>query len=260
MISLSRFLQCIQENVDRITHYELGGDGSGGGCDCIGLIIGALALAGFRWPGVHGSNWAARNAMAEELSPIAGAGDLFPGEIVFKAKAPGESGYDLPAAYKDSGDLLDYYHVGVVTSISPLCITHCTGVEGGVKVDSALGKWAWGGRLKYVEAAPEEPVEQAVVTAENGYPVRMREAPTTKSAVVASVSLGAVVDVLGQYDDQWTHIQWNGQRGYMMRRFLMPVSQTDGEVAVSRVLLLKLRNGLEEALQAVDAALNETNK
>ena len=65
MIPVERFLQCVQENADRIHGYELGHDGSDGKSDCIGLIIGALELAGFRWPGTHGSNWAARYAMQE---------------------------------------------------------------------------------------------------------------------------------------------------------------------------------------------------
>lgn len=57
MIPLSKFLSCVRENAARVREYESGGDGSNGKCDCIGLIIGALALAGFRWPGIHGSNW-----------------------------------------------------------------------------------------------------------------------------------------------------------------------------------------------------------
>lgn len=41
--------------------------------------------------------------------------DLFVGEIVYKARKPGDSSYNLPDRYKaDGGDLLDYYHVGMV--------------------------------------------------------------------------------------------------------------------------------------------------
>ncbi len=53
MIPVKQFLACVQENAERIHAYELGYDGSDGKSDCIGLIIGALALAalvGFlRW-------------------------------------------------------------------------------------------------------------------------------------------------------------------------------------------------------------------
>ena len=84
MIPLETFLRCVRENAARIHGYELGHDGSDGESDCIGLIIGALGLAGFRWPGVHGSNWAARNAMAD-LGYIPSALYLFLGEVVYKA-------------------------------------------------------------------------------------------------------------------------------------------------------------------------------
>ena len=73
MIQLDQFLVCVQENAARVREYESGHDGSNGKCDCIGLIIGALELAGFHWPGVHGSNWAARNAMGS-FGPINSAG------------------------------------------------------------------------------------------------------------------------------------------------------------------------------------------
>lgn len=40
---------------------------------------------------------------------------------------------------------MDYYHVGVVTRLSPFEITHCTSVDGGIKRDTKLGKWGYAG-------------------------------------------------------------------------------------------------------------------
>ena len=56
-----QFLEGIQKNIARVREYKLGMDGSGGQCDCIGLIIGAVRLMGGEWKGTHGSNYAARN-------------------------------------------------------------------------------------------------------------------------------------------------------------------------------------------------------
>lgn len=232
MIPVEKFLQCVQENVNRIHAYELGHDGSGGKSDCIGLIIGALGLAGFRWPGVHGSNWAARNAMST-LNYIDTQYDTFLGEIVYKAKSPGEAGYNLPDKYKTSGDLLDYYHVGVVTGIDPLEITHCTTVPGGIQRDSKMGNWRWGGKLKYVDydkgGGQMEPINQAKVHAEgNDYPVKMREQASTKADVLAKIPQGTIVDVLGfvgSDEGDWGFILYNGQTGYMMNQFLLPINE-----------------------------------
>ena len=260
MITLERFLAAVQENVDRIHAYESGHDGSDGKCDCIGLIIGAVKLAGGSWPGVHGSNWAARNAM-DRLNYIEAAGYCYIGEIVYKAKAPGDEGYNLPAAYKNNSDSLDYYHVGVVTSVEPLRITHCTNVAGGIKVDNTLGQWHWGGKLKYVDYAihdvSDEPLYRAIVTADNGYPVKMRSQPSTNAQVIASVPLGTDVEV-DDVLDGWSQIVYNGATGYMMSKFLSPVG-TEGAigntVTVDKATLKAARAALKMALDAIDEVL-----
>lgn len=262
MIPLERFLACVRENANRIHAYELGHDGSDGKSDCIGLIIGALSLCGFSWPGVHGSNWAARNAMAT-FGYIEGEKQCFPGMIVYKAREPGEDRYDLPGSYKNSHDQRDYYHVGVVTSTAPLVITHCTSVEGGIKQDNTLGKWRWGGKLKYVDydEAEETPMEclyKATVHAENGYPVKMRKLPSTQSSIILQVPLGATVEVTGEVDTVWSAINYQGKDGYMMRKFLRksdsePISGT--AVAVNRADLETMKTALETALNIIDKLL-----
>ena len=249
MISLSAFLDAIQENVNRITHYQSGGDGRGGGCDCIGLIIGAIRLAGGTWTGTHGSNYAARN----EMRTLGFIVKPFLGEIVYKAKEPGESGYDLPAKYKNSADLLDYYHVGVVTSVNPLTITHCTSVAGGIKRDSTLGAWKYGGELKLVDYYGGDQMDvlyQAVVTAVSGRTVNMRENPSEKAKVLKSLPVGTEVDVLDDSDPTWAKIYWNGKNGYMMKKFLRVEEELDIHTELEN-----LRDQLANALETVEKLL-----
>ena len=262
MITASEFLAAVQENADRIREYELGHDGSDGKSDCIGLIIGALALLGFAWPGVHGTNWAARNA-TDGLVQISSAVQLFPGEILFKAKEPGEAGYDLPAAYENGHDKRDYYHVGVVMSLSPLCILHCTDTEGGIRRDSALGKWRWGGKLKYVDydenggGEVPEILYRARVWADNGYPVKMRKLPSTQSTVLTQVPLNSVVEVLGETDSAWSAISYQGKDGYMMRKFLIPLHDAGTDTLEE---LRRIRDLIGEALDALDRLIKGEEK
>lgn len=230
MIPLNYFLSCVQQNVARITHYESVGDGSGnGGCDCIGLIIGALRLAGFCWPGVHGSNWTARNAM-DSLNYINSASDCFLGEVVYKAREPGDTKYDLPSSYKNSPDRRDYYHVGVITCLNPFTITHCTGVEGGIKYDYSLGAWHYGGKLKYVNYDSEEEqlmeAYNARVLSEDGNPVKMRKNPNANSKILVKVPYGTIVKVVGAVDGTWSAIEYKGQPGYMMSKFLFQAEES----------------------------------
>lgn len=258
MISLDRFLSCVQQNAARVSEYESGGNGSGGKCDCIGLIIGALGLAGFLWPGTHGSNWAARNAMST-FERIADAGKMFLGEIVYKAREPGESGYALPSRYENSGDLRDYYHVGVVTGVDPLEITHCTSVEGGIKRDNALGNWRWGGKLKYVDYNEQEEPDmetpyQAIVTADNGKTVNLRAKPDIKSTIIARVTVGATVTVLDEMGE-WDKVSHSGKTGYMMDKYLWPVNDDeapdDENVTISRAELEIWADSMESLLDEI---------
>lgn len=263
MILLETFLRCVRENAARIHGYELGHDGSDGKSDCIGLIIGALGLAGFRWPGVHGSNWAARNAM-QTLEHIADPGKMFLGEIVYKAKEPGEAEYDLPDKYKGSGDLLDYYHVGVVTRVSPLQITHCTSVPDGIKYDHSMGNWRYGGMLKYVDYEEDKPMDKtwATVYADSGRTVNLRKEPDKKSTIIARVPVGSEVQVI-DYNawPEWEKVMYGGKTGYMMAEYLKdylnePDEEPDGEtVTVSRETLEEWEAALLEMTEAIRGLL-----
>lgn len=258
MITLDKFLACVRENASRVREYESGGDGSNGKCDCIGLIIGALGLAGFRWPGTHGSNWAARNAMST-FGHIDNAGEMFLGEIVYKAREPGEDKYNLPSRYDNSGDLRDYYHVGVVTKVDPLEITHCTSVPGGIQRDSKIGNWRWGGRLKYVDYNEREEPDmetpyEAIVTADNGKTVNLRAKPDMKSAILARVTVGSFVTVLDE-NIEWDKVSYSGRTGYMMDKYLYPMTNEDepgGEtVAVGREELETWVSTLESLIEEI---------
>ena len=155
------FLAQVQAIADEQPVYRLGGDGSDGSCDCIGLIIGACRRCGVEWPGIHGSNWAARN-VTDSMSRIPRASALSPGDLVYKALKPSSSGYDLPARYAAHFDTKDYYHVGVVTGVSPLRITHCTSPHG-IAVDTRLGHWQYSGRLTLLEDSADAHVLPATV-------------------------------------------------------------------------------------------------
>lgn len=160
-VTMDAFLAAVDAIAREAPVYRLGGKGADGTCDCIGLIIGAVNRCGVKWPGIHGSNWAARNAMTG-LHPVTGADSLAIGNLVYKAKTPGQSGYRLPERYASCADRNDYYHVGVVRSVSPLRILHCTS-PGGVKADTRLGRWAYAGALRLLDEAQSVPVSHATL-------------------------------------------------------------------------------------------------
>ena len=256
--NLSAFLAAIDAIQQEAPTYRLGGKAEDGTCDCIGLIIGALNRCGIKWPGIHGSNWAARNAMAW-LLPVSDASDLTVGDIVYKARRPGETGYSLPDRYAADPDRADYYHVGVVRSVSPLRIVHCTS-PGGVTTDTKLGKWAYRGGLSLIgeddDAGKEETgMETATVTAESGSTVNLRKTPG--GDLVDRVPVGSVVQVMqvtGEPGSQWAQVDYRGKAGWMDVAFLRiegGTGSTDSAADNGEMVTLRMPRAAAEQLMSV---------
>lgn len=227
-ITRERFLEKVEEIAATDIVYQEGKDGSNGACDCIGLIIGAIRRAGGAWNGIHGSNYAARYEM-RELLPVTDAGELNLGEVVYKARMPGQTGYDLPERYGADPDNRDYYHIGVVTAVEPLEITHCTGP--GIVRDTKLGKWTYRGRLKKVDydgtEGMETMVQTATVVADSGSKVKMRSKPSTSDGLYWEVPVGALVQV-AEVSGEWAKVRYGDRTGYMMAKFLVMDAPTQG--------------------------------
>ena len=236
MIDVKTLLAMVEQIAAEEPAYMHGHTGKDGYCDCIGLIIGAIRRAGGQWRGIHGSNYAARCEVLE-LLPIEKAASLVPGEVVFKAYAPDQGGYDLPARYEKggehyTGDLNDYYHVGIVESVTPLRIRHMTTPRG--KMDTAIGKWGWHGKLKMIDyAGGGEKVEVVKIAGGNAEkPVNMRKSASSASPIIALIPQGSTVDLL-ESGANWSRVRYENQTGFVMNAF---VHREDSEdtVAVSK--------------------------
>lgn len=260
-ITRERFLEKVDEIAQSNPSYKEGRDGSDGACDCIGLIIGAIRRAGGSWTGIHGSNYSARYEM-RELLPVMDAGELNLGDAVYKARMPGQTGYDLPERYGADPDNRDYYHIGVVTAVEPLEITHCTGP--GIVRDTKLGKWTYRGRLKKVDydgaEVMETMVQTATVVADSGDDVKMRSTPSKTDGLYYKVPVGMKVQV-ASVDGEWAKVRYQDRTGYMMVEYLEmdmqepPTSgsssgSTGGElITVQRAALQAVYDALGSILQ-----------
>ena len=253
---LEAFIAQIEAIAQASPVYRLGGDGSDGTCDCIGLVIGAIRRAGGSWTGTHGSNYAARYEM-RELLPVTDAGELCLGDVVYKARTPGQAGYALPERYKKGPDQRDYYHVGVVTAVEPLEITHCTGP--GIVRDAKLGRWTYRGRLEKVDYDGAEVVENmvqtATVVADSGDDVKMRSTPSKTDGLYYKVPVGATVQV-ASVDGEWAKVRYQDRTGYMMVEYLeMDVQEPPTSGSLSGSTGGELITIQRAALQAVYDAL-----
>ena len=222
------------------------GDGSDGYCDCIGLIIGAIRRMGLKWTGIHGSNWAARKEVVN-LQPIKDISQLQPGDIVLKAVAKGKSGWDLPKRYQQggqyyNGDLNDYFHAGVVYSTNPFQIRH---MSSKMTIDTKINTfhpWNYFGKSRQLVQASGGVVptptpspsptpstgSQAVIVADSGGTVNLRQGPSTKKRIMVRVPLGKTVDVIAP-GETWCQVKYNGFTGYMMAKFVDIIGDGKGK-------------------------------
>lgn len=256
MILSSDLAKAVEGLALTITGYKIGKRGQSGLCDCIGLIMGAMMQLGHKAYPMHSTNYFAR----KEMDSLEAIGDVMPEQGLLVYKALEDSG-ELHARYSDpneryyTGDLLDYYHVGVVTAVDPLEITHCTSVAGGIKRDASLAGWTHAGRLTGVTYSGDstEPAGiSAVVAAANGKPVRMRAAPDDDGETLLKLPVGEAVTVLADAQG-WSKIRTAaGKIGYMMSEFL-----TSGQPAPtgSMVTIRLERDAAEAAMAALEQAL-----
>ena len=235
--TVEKYVGKCQEVVDAKPTYKNGAS-SLTECDCIGMDKYAFRECGVSFS-TTGTNYSVRKQV-DGLRQVVGTSDMNIGDVVFKAREPGESGYDLPDKYKEggkeyNGDLRDYYHIGTVKSVYPLEIIHMTSPT--AKTDTKIGKWgfvaSWKKQfIKDAEPQPEpepepqpepqpepEPVMPAVVTSENNRPVNLRDQPSIYAQLVDRVPVGEAVDVL-ENQGEWCHVTWNRKTGYMMTKFL----------------------------------------
>lgn len=254
MIAVKEFLAAAEQIATEEPAYQQGHDGHDGLCDCIGLIIGAIRRCGGQWRGIHGSNYAARQEIADRVQPIAGSGDLEPGEVVFKGYEQGQGGYNLPAKYETggeyyNGDLRDYYHVGIVESVYPLRIRHMTTPR--PKMDTSIGKWGYHGKLKKIKYSGTdggEKMETVIISGGNpDQPIRLRRAASTASTIMAEIPQGSEA-TLTEGGGTWNRIEWNGLAGYVMSVFVHKKGDDQENITVNRAELERIYDTLGDML------------
>ena len=180
---------------------------------------------------MRGTNQAARKTI-KSLQALESSAQLCAGDVVLKVRDKDDANMPLPDKYRKGGGDYDkklgevnFTHIGTVTSIDPLVITHMTSPT--AKKDKSTKGWSWFGELPWVEYedVPEPPPEpsidqdMAIVTAPSGKTVKMREKPSTSCRMYWDVPIGSDV-IVDEWGGEWSRITWNGRMGYMMTRFL----------------------------------------
>ena len=223
MLDLNKMIDSAHECIG--WPYESPGTNDKNGIDCSGMFVKMYRDQGAKI--YHGSNTIFRE-YCSETGKITSARDLQVGMAVFKCKPWTDADKGNKWYGTEPGNLS---HIGFVTSVNPLEITHCTSPV--AKTDSTIGKWAYWGKLKNVDyggsPSPEPgpdpeptPVTKTMyVYAENGKPVNMRRKASKQAELVERVPVGA--SVIWQKDDGngWAYVKYHGFVGWMMDCYLV---------------------------------------
>lgn len=243
----AKFVERCEDIVKAKPNYDLGSSDLHN-CDCIGMVKYSLKKNNVSFS-TTGTNWTIRNQV-HNVRKITGVSDLQFGDVVFKAKEPGESGYNLPDKYRKggsayNGDLRDYCHIGVVKSVSPLKIIHMTSPT--AKTDTAIGKWKFAAELNkaYISDSvdptpaptpepeptptPSSDSSEAIVVSENGGYVKLRANPSTKCNLWDKIHPGTKATIV-TFGYEWCKVNCGKRKGwYMMTEFLDVIGDGKGK-------------------------------
>lgn len=241
IIGVSGFIERLKRIAERELRYKTGGTGKDGTCDCIGLIMGAMYESGHKKYDLHSTNYFARYQTMEMVT-LKSSTEIYAGMILYKARDDQDklNGRYLPGGRYYTGDVLDYYHVGVVTRAKPLEIIECTeygSVTGIVRSDTIRG-WEYGGKLRGIlydqedlGGVYEETGEEIVVL----YRARVttQEDPLTLRATangrkIGEISKGAEVEVLTE--GEWARVRYGEMLGYVSAQYLEMIEEAEPEL------------------------------
>lgn len=255
----------VQEIAAEKPAYRTGGTGDDGTCDCVGLIMGAMRRQnGMTYP-IHSSNYFARYEM-QTLEKLPGA-KLEKGSLVYKGR---ENTAKLNDRYKPggrycTGDMLDYYHVGVVESINPMRIVHCTqsAEVDGIARDTNTRGWTHAGRMRgvaYAEGAEmQETEKRAVVSTPDGKKLNVRARPSTRGTLTERIPAGTEVTVQetarNDQDELWSRISHGGKIGYVMAMYLREENSQNEEPKPETVNVTLTRDAAQLLLHALQKAM-----
>ena len=138
----------------------------------------------------------------------------------------------------------------------------CTSKFTGKTINGGWNRVGLWDKLSYDIDIPGEPTEEvkpmtATVNGPNGETVFLRTKPSSQASWICRVPTGAEVET-GENKNGWTAVTYDGQKGYMMSKYLAPAGsdpKQDATVPVQRSWLIGLRQQVTDIGKQIDEIL-----
>ena len=138
-----------------------------------------------------------------------------------------------------------FHHVGLY--IGNGVVIEAKGTQYGV-VSSKITSWHYWGEMKGVNYSGEQGGDVKMGRAKViGGVLNLRTAPNTNSNRIAGIPDGTEIQVIKKENDEWCYIDYNGQTGYVMAKFLSFIEDKKEEIDY-RELAKNIYEMLGEAL------------
>ncbi len=102
-------------------------------------------------------------------------------------------------------------------------------------------------------------MQDAIVIAQTGKTVNLREQPKKSARVLEQIPVGTVVQVICEAGAEWYQLDYKGRVGYMMREFLVlkPEEDEEPEIPDEPVDVEDRIAALEKRMQRIEDAFGE---
>lgn len=206
--------------------------------DCAQLTRYAAKAAGHSLPSGATSQWN-KGAWARKGS----IASLPPGETVF--------------LYRQGDGRMQ--HTGIAIGDGS-CVHAKSTREGVVREQTARCGWSHWAALSQAPAKLEgEMSMDMIITAENGLPVNLRPAPSTRVGYLTKLPVGTAVKAVSYSEEdgeQWAYVAAGSRSGYVMAKFLKPAGD-DAAQSQQQTVAFVLEKQLAQQLAAALAAALE---
>ena len=94
-------------------------------------------------------------------------------------------------------------------------------------------------------------MSKLLVTAESGDVVNLRKSTSKSSSIIAQIKIKSEVELIERTSDIWYKVKYGNNEGYMMAKYLKPITKSN----INKEDLRAIYNSLKDTLALIEKIL-----